>query len=250
MIEREDVGGVAVVRLAHGKVNALDLELLQAITAVFRELDGSGHRAIVLTGSGRAFSAGVDLWRIVDGGPDYVRAFLPALSEAFLAVFRTGKPVVAAVNGHAIAGGAIFACACDRRLMDDSGGQFGVTELRVGVPFPPVPLEILGYALGERPARDAVLGADTVPPRDAYRHGYVDELVSVEDIVVAAVDTARRLAAIPADTYRFAKAQLHQPVEERLARLRPVLDPQVEELWVRAATDGRIRGYMEELVRR
>jgi enoyl-CoA hydratase len=250
VIEGMDVDGVAVIRLAHGKVNALDLELLQAITATFAELDVADCRAIVLTGGGRAFSAGVDLWRIVDGGADYVRAFLPALSAAFLAVFRTGKPVVAAVNGHAIAGGAILACACDRRLMDDSGGQFGVTELRVGVPFPPVALEILGYALGERPARDAVLSADTVQPREAYRRGYVDELVAAEDVVAAAMDTARRIAAIPPDTYRFAKAQLHQPVEERLARLRPVLDPQVEELWLRGAADGRIRGYMEELVRR
>lgn len=250
MIEREDVDGVAVVRLAHGKVNALDLELLQAITATFRELDRADPAAIVLTGSGRAFSAGVDLWRIVNGGADYVRRFLPALSAAFLAVFTSGKPVVAAVNGHAIAGGAIFACACDHRLMDDSGGQFGVTELRVGVPFPPVALEILGHAIGERAARDAVLGAGTVPPRDAYRRGYVDELVSAEDVTASAIAAARELAAIPADTYRFAKAQLRRPVEERLVRLRPELDPQVEALWVRGVEDGRIRRYMEQLVRR
>jgi enoyl-CoA hydratase len=250
MIERNDVGGVAVVRLAHGKVNALDIELLQAITATFRELDRADPTAIVLTGSGRAFSAGVDLWRVVKGGADYVRAFLPALSAAFLAVFTSGKPVVAAINGHAIAGGAIFACACDRRLMDDSGGQFGVTELRVGVPFPPVALEILGHAIGERAARDAVLGASLVPPRDAYRRGYVDELVSAEDVTECAIAAARELAAIPADTFRFTKAQLRRPVEERLVRLRPELDPQIEARWVRAVEDGRIQRYMEQVVRR
>src|SRR4051812_31145504 len=64
----EDRGGVAVVRLAHGKVNALDLELLHAITATFTELDRGDAAAVVLTGSGSAFSAGVDLWRILDGG--------------------------------------------------------------------------------------------------------------------------------------------------------------------------------------
>ncbi len=202
----------------------------------------------MLTGTGRAFSAGVDLWRLVDGGAAYVRAFLPALSDAFLAVFRTGKPVVAAVNGHAIAGGAILACACDRRLMDDSGGQFGVTELRVGVPFPPTALELLAYAIGERPAREAVLGAATVPPRDAFRRGYVDELVAAEDFLAVALTSARELgAAVPADTFRFTKAQLHRPVEERLTRLRPELDPQVEALWLRGAEDGRIRRYMEGL---
>jgi enoyl-CoA hydratase len=253
VIERKDVGSVAVVRLAHGKVNALDIELLQAITATFRELDRADHAdaaAIVLTGSGRAFSAGVDLWRIIDGGAGYVRAFLPALSAAFLAVFTSGKPVVAAVNGHAIAGGAIFACACDRRLMDDSGGQFGVSELRVGVPFPPVALEILGHAIGERAARDAVLSGSLVPPRDAYRRGYVDELVSAEDVTECAIAAARELAAIPPDTFRFTKAQLRRTVEERLVRLRPELDPQIEARWVRAAEDGRIRRYMEQVTRR
>jgi enoyl-CoA hydratase len=250
VIEVEDVGRVALVRLARGKVNALDLELLQAITETFTALDQSPHSAIVLTGTGRAFSAGVDLWRLLDGGADYVRAFLPALSEAFLAVFRTGKPVVAAVNGHAIAGGAVLACACDRRLMDDGGGRFGVTELHVGVPFPPTALEILGYAIGERAARDAVLAADTVAPRDAFRRRYVDELVAAENFLAAAVTSARDLgAAIPADTFRFTKAQLRRPVEERLARLRPELDPQVEALWLRGAADGRIRRYMESLRR-
>lgn len=250
MIEFEDADGVAVVRLARGKVNALDLELLQAITETFAELDRSTHTAIVLTGVGRAFSAGVDLWRIVSGGPDYVRAFLPALSDALLAVFNTGKPVVAAVNGHAIAGGAILACACDRRMMEDSGGQFGVTELRVGVPFPPTALEILGYALGERSAREAVIAAATVQARDAFHRGYVDELVTAEPLLAAAITTARRLGSdIPADTYRFTKAQLHRPVEDRLARLRPVLDPRVEELWLRGAEDGRIRRFMDRLAR-
>src|SRR5262245_20613745 len=107
VIELDDVDGIAVVRLAHGKVNALDLELCEAITRTFAEIDASPARAIVLTGSGRTFSAGVDLWRLIDEGETYGQAFLPALIDAFEAVFMAGKPVVAAVNGHAVAGGCI-----------------------------------------------------------------------------------------------------------------------------------------------
>jgi enoyl-CoA hydratase len=65
MIERADLDGVAVLRLAHGKANALDVELLRELTGAFTELAGSGHPAVVLTGAGRSFSAGVDLWRVI-----------------------------------------------------------------------------------------------------------------------------------------------------------------------------------------
>ncbi len=132
MIEVEEHGTVHLVRLRHGKVNAMDLELLRAVRDTFAELAGAG--AVVLTGDGRAFSAGVDLRRLLHEGAGYTAEFLPALSAAVRAVFEHPRPVVAAVNGHAIAGGCVLVAACDRRLM--SAGTIGVSELAVGVPFP------------------------------------------------------------------------------------------------------------------
>src|SRR3984957_16035225 len=125
MLETEDRSGVTVLRLKHGKVNALDTELLRAITAAIGGLDPAA--AVVLTGHGAAFSAGVDLKRIVDGGHPYVREFLPALTGPVLAVFNPPGPVVPAINGHAIAGGCVLAAACDVRLM--AGGRIGLSEL-------------------------------------------------------------------------------------------------------------------------
>ena len=133
MLDVEQRSGVALVRLRHGKVNALDLELLQALTAALRDVDESA--AVVITGTGTAFSAGVDLQRILAGGPSYVQEFLPALSAAFMAIFDRPGPVLAAINGHAIAGGCVIAAACDVRVM--SQGKIGLAELSVGVPFPP-----------------------------------------------------------------------------------------------------------------
>ncbi len=154
MIETADQDGIAILTLNHGPVNALDLDLLSAVPGSLAAVSDS--RAIVLTGSGRSFSAGVDLKQIIDGGLPYAAKFLPALSVALLAVFEHPKPVVAAINGHALAGGCVLAAACDIRLM--SGGTIGLTELAAGVPFPTVPLEIMRHAVG--PALDAmVLGA-------------------------------------------------------------------------------------------
>src|SRR5262245_25785640 len=112
MIERSEHDGIVTLRLAHGKASALDIELLEAILG---ELDRAAPkaRAVVLTGTGSIFSAGVDLFRVTRDGADYVRRFLPRLSRTFRALFTFPGPVVAAVNGHAIAGGGVLVLACD-----------------------------------------------------------------------------------------------------------------------------------------
>ena len=169
MISVEVRRQVAVVQMRRGKANALDTALCRSLTAEFGELAGRGCRAAVLTGRGSIFSAGVDLLRLRDGGPGYLDEFLPALSQAFLAVFDCPVPVVAAVNGHAIAGRCVLICACDYRVMNDGHGRIGVTELLVGVLFPITALEILRFAVGtrincrvHRPQALEILGPDSL----------------------------------------------------------------------------------------
>ena len=111
MIDISEQGEIAIVTMRHGKANAMDLEFCEAIAARFEELKKSKAKAVVLTGEGKIFSAGVDLVRALDGGAHYFHKFLPAMSKAFVTVFFFPKPLVAAVNGHAIAGGCIIACA-------------------------------------------------------------------------------------------------------------------------------------------
>src|SRR5690606_15976287 len=140
VLERDDVDvegvPVAVLRMAHGPVNAMDLELCQALSERFSDLADDPARAVVVTGSDRAFSAGVDLKRATAGGDAYIDEFLPALADAFRAAFELPKPLVAAVNGHAIAGGCVLAACADVVLMAEGTARIGVPELRVGVPFP------------------------------------------------------------------------------------------------------------------
>jgi hypothetical protein len=122
MIKSEIEDGVAILTLAHGKANALDIEFCEALTARFIELRNSAAKAVVLTGQGKIFSAGVDLKRLSEGGADYIRKFLPVLHKLYDAVFYHTKPVVAAINGHAIAGGCVLACCADRRIMARESG--------------------------------------------------------------------------------------------------------------------------------
>ena len=114
MVVREDRNGIRILRLNHGKVSALDIELGDALSAEFKAAADPTVRAVVLIGTGSAFSAGVDLYRVIKDGPEYGRRFLPVLDRMLRDALTFPKPVVAAVNGHAIAGGCILAACCDR----------------------------------------------------------------------------------------------------------------------------------------
>lgn len=225
-------GPVAVVALDHGPVNALDTALCDAITTTFEDLarrdDDVG--AVVLTGNGRAFSAGVDLPHVLDGSPEDRRRFLASLVGCFVAVFRIATPTVAAVDGHAIAGGCVIACACDHRVAASAELRIGLTELAVGVPFPTSALEIVRSRTGHH-LHELVLGARTYGPREALERGLVDEVVPPEQLESRALEVARRLAAVPPATYRLAKLALQHPAADRIDRLTGAWDPQVIELW-------------------
>ena len=201
------VDGVATIRLDHPPVNALDVELLDAIVATMGHLDGP----VVVTGAGKCFSAGVDLQAIVDGGSEYTDRFITSLSAALLAVFDHPAPVVAAVNGHAIAGGCVLAMAADVRLM--SAGTIGITELAVGVPFPMAALEICRYAMGTSVTR-AALQADTIGVAAASARGWIYEVVAPADLIPRAIAVARELRQHAPTAYAATK----ESCTDRLAR--------------------------------
>jgi enoyl-CoA hydratase len=246
VIEIEAAGAVQVLTLSSGRVNAQDVELLKELTDALGELQHSGAGALVITGAGRAFSAGVDLNRVVDGGTDYTDRLIPALSEAFEAMFCYPGPTVAAINGAAIAGGCVLACACDRRLISPEA-QIGASEVRVGVPFPVAALEVMRYACGDR-AEDVLLGGRVYRGDEAIANGLVHRVVA-DDLVGAAVAEAADLGGIPADAYRHTKVQLRAPA---LARMREgaLVDSEVRQLWGSDETQRRIAAYVENLRRR
>ena len=246
MIEIQTVGTVQVLTLTSGRVNAQDVELLQKLTGALGDLQGSGAGALVVTGAGRAFSAGVDLNRVVDGGASYTDRLIPALSEAFEAMFSYPGPTVAAINGAAIAGGCVLACACDRRLISPEA-QIGASEVRVGVPFPVAALEVMRYACGDR-AEDVLLGGGLYRGDEAIANGLAHRVIA-EDLVGAAVAEASDLGGIPVDAYRHTKAQLRAPTLARISEGGGI-DREVRELWSAEATRQRIADSLERLRRR
>lgn len=248
-IEARDDDTLRILRLRHGKANAIDIELLEALSAALDEAATDGCRALVLTGAGSIFSAGVDLRRVLREGDDYLRRFVPRIGEGLARLFSFPRPVVAALNGHAVAGGCILACACDRRLAAAGDATVGVPELRVGVPYPSAALEILRFVVGDRGLEEVVYAAGTSDLEAARAIGLVDEIVPPESLLDRALAVARRMARVAPGTFALTKSQIRRPVLDRLAAGAAEVDREVERIWRLAATRQTIRDYVEATLR-
>ncbi len=246
MIEKTDQGGIVLLRLAHGKVSALDLEFCLALERELAAAQQGGARAVVLTGTGRAFSAGVDLFRVVNGGEAYIDDFLDALDRAFLKLFTLPVPVIAAVNGHAIAGGCVLACACDHRVMSAGDGRIGVPELAVGVPFPTAALETMRFALPAPSFQRAAYLCETFAPDEALRLGIVDEVVDPSRLAERSLEIAQQISSIPPETFELAKRTMRAPA----MRAKGTTEPEIAARWKHPDTLQAIGDYLERTLGR
>jgi enoyl-CoA hydratase len=250
MIHIERQNRVVILRMENGKVGALDLEFLQELREKLAQLHNEGTGAVVLTGTGSSFSAGVDLYRVLQGGNDYLRRFLPALEVCLRELLEFPRPIVAAVNGHAIAGGCVIVCACDHRIMAEGTGRIGVTELLVGVPFPDLLLEFVRERVASHHFQNIVYSGRTFSPFDALQVGLVDELASAETLLAKAIEVASRLAAISQQTFAITKAQIRRETLERAARYTRENEKAILEVWSSAETHDRIEAYLKKTIRK
>lgn len=247
MIQRTTRDHVAILQLNHGKASALDLELLEALRTQLAETAASDAKAVVITGTGNIFSAGVDLFRLLDEGASYVQRFFPAMVDAFRDLFLFPRPVVAAVNGHAIAGGAIITAASDYRIMTTGKARIGVPELLVGVPFPALALEIVRFGVSPRHVQDLVYTGKTIKPDEALQRGVVDELADPDALLERAIAMANDLGSRPRDAFRLAKQQLRAPYVNRALEL-AAADLEALDLWTLPETHASIRAYLDRTI--
>jgi enoyl-CoA hydratase len=187
-------GDVAILRMAHGKANAMNIELCSALSQYLAEFRTSQARALVITGTGGIFSAGVDLLRLSEGGASYVRKFLPALNAMFAATFSFPKPIVAAINGHAIAGGMEMVQGTDIRVSCPEA-KFGVQEVKWAI-FPAGGSTVrLPAQLPFAKAMELLLTGDLISADEAKDIGFLNYVVPADQVMTKAMEIAEKIAA-------------------------------------------------------
>ncbi|HZL98075.1 MAG TPA: enoyl-CoA hydratase/isomerase family protein [Terriglobales bacterium] len=230
-------GGVATLVLCRGKVNALDAPTIDELKDRFRELEADeAVRAVVFSGEGKFFSFGFDIPGFLGHSrPDFSR-FLTKFTDLYTYLFTYPKPVIAALNGHTVAGGLMLALACDRRIMTAEKGKVALNELAFGSSVFAGSVEMLRFAVGNRNAEEILYAGAMYLPEEALRLGLVDEVCSGEELLRKAVATARDLGGKSPPAFQSMKRLLRGPVAEGMRRREGASITEFVDIWYSEAT--------------
>lgn len=188
---------VAEIRMDRPPANALNRELVERLLAALETARMDGAHAIILTGRPGMFSGGLDVPELLAQDRRQVEAFWGLFFSLNRQLAGSPVPVIAAISGHAPAGGAVLALQCDWRIGVAGKFRIGLNEVQVGLPVPSTILLCLEQVVGARIARRLATRGELLSMDDAAAIGLVDELVAPEELMATALRRAHELLALP-----------------------------------------------------
>jgi len=241
---------VRVIRLVGAKAGAMDEAMLDALEGQIEDFEDGPARAAVITGHDRFFSAGLALPRLIDLERDAMRVFIGRFSRAMTRVLACGKPIVAAINGHAIAGGCVLALMCDWRICVDDGAKVGLSEAQLGIGLPAIVVEPLRATVPSASLVPLALEGRLCSPGEARELGLVHELAPAAEVVARAEAKARALAEPPPLAVAQIKRSLRAPILDAIARTEEAETERWLDSWFSEAAQVRLRMAVASLTRK
>lgn len=244
-------GRVAVVTMTTNTVNAQNRTFFADLHDAFDRLEREhADSPVVLTGTGARFSAGLDLgehFPIFAGDAEGVRAWFAEYRATNLRLFTYPRPTVAAVNGHAFAGGLVTAAMCDSRVAVDADARFGLNEVPIGIPMPAVYVRMLAYAWGDPVAARACLRGEIFTSTQAHALGMVHELAPAEQVIERAVAIADSTPEDCLEQYAFTKRACQAATLRDTEQLADPLDVELPTWFTTEDARHAHRRYWQEL---
>ncbi|HEX4642071.1 MAG TPA: enoyl-CoA hydratase-related protein [Candidatus Acidoferrales bacterium] len=219
-LQLEFSGEIATITLNRPeKRNAISSEMIEELLAAFAAVEAGPARVLILTGAGKAFCSGMDLEALkalATQSPAEQRADADRLARFFQRLWSFPKPTIAAVNGHAVAGGCGIATLCDFTIAVPEA-KFGYTEVRIGF-LPAVVSVFLVRQIGEKQARDLLLTGKIIDAAEAHRLGLVTRIAPAAELLKSAHDLAMTLLACSPASLQMTKKLLCDFAAPEIAR--------------------------------
>lgn len=208
---------IAVVQLNRPKAHAINMEMAQdLIEAIAKLTEADWVQGVILTGSGNIFSAGLDIVELYGYDQDTLDRFLEAFHNLVVDLASFPKPLVAAINGHAPAGGCVFALCCDYRIMADGKFRIGLNEVPVGLVVPKPVMELARFAVGNRRAAQMTLNGLLMDPHEALSMGVIDDIAPAEDVIPRAEAKIDSWLAFSREAWLHTKKYAREPLLKAL----------------------------------
>jgi enoyl-CoA hydratase/carnithine racemase len=209
---------VAIVKMDRGTTNAINLELATEMTATIEQVrDDASLRSLVLGSSNnKFFSIGFDIPHLYDLPESDFTTYYQSFNRMCIELLTLPKPTLAAITGHAIAGGCILTLCCDYRFIAQGRKLMGLNEIKLGVPVPYVADCILRELVGDRIAWEIEEGGDFYQPEESLRMGLVDKIVPIEQVLPLAIEKAQAMGELPGAAFRMIKRNRLDSIQTQL----------------------------------
>ncbi len=218
-IEVQKSDGIATLMLRRGKVNAINGALVDELRKALKSLEDDPEAgSIILTGSGRFFSFGFDVPEFLLFEREDFREYLISFTDLYAYLFLYPKPVVAALNGHTIAGGCMLALACDHRIMASGRARISLNEINFGASVFAGATEMLRFWAGSANANHILFSGAMYSAEEAKGLGLVHEVVTPDALIDSARKVASGLASKYPPAFATIKSVLRKSIIEEMKR--------------------------------
>ena len=222
MLKEKIEDHIIIATFEDGKTNSIDLQTLRKLKEIVKNVNqDDALKGIVLTGSGKLFSSGFDLPMFLSfKDVNDVVDFISEEEEILIEFFMCKKPVIAALNGHTVAGGLVFSMAADYRIVKNHPKiKIGMSEIKIGLPLSIAQSEIMRFGLdSDKKFRDVMYFGKILDVNEAKALEIVDEIVEENELIDRSKEIVTQWIDNPGKAFIKLKEGLKKPVADRIRK--------------------------------
>jgi len=244
--------GYAIIQINRGKVNAINFQMVEELSKAFHSFkEEEAIRGVILTGIPHFFTAGLDVIGLYSYDEATIKKFMVAFGELYLALVKFPKPLIAAITGHAPAGGTVFAIACDYRVMAD-GDKYtiGLNEILVNIGLSEDIINGYSFWLGKGIAARLLLKGTLMNAKEAQSVGFVEEVCPLAEVLDRAEQQMKRYLQAEPQIFKSIKSKARKPWLSQLGNNGEAELKENLEIWWKPEVRARMKGFVERLTKK